>query len=166
MFIVCGVCAYAQIDHDELQNVVEILVRSYIDQNIVTPPASTQSVVLHNMKKASLFVLQLIGVTSSLVGANIITKMLEAESNSEILPTTTPTFHTNENPDKIIELPKHQTCKIDYGCDRSVCWRTCGGTRNGTWCHTSPDPSVNQYVRCSSLLDCSPCWECLGACNT
>lgn len=47
----------------------------------------------------------------SLVGANLLTSVLEPFTNTQMYKNTT--------------LTPSQICKSDFGCDHNLCWRTC-----------------------------------------
>lgn len=174
-FVVCStiICTHSLISIDidafELQCIGEHLVESYFHHNLIQRKVSVPRSCLSSLKKILIGVLQMIGVTGSLIAANIYTPWFEFLSASTT--TTTPnanniTLHGRYNnpivPSKI--------CPNDYGCDRNACWRTC---ENGekekdvlSWCYTTTKPGSHQYARCIYPHDCSGCWECLGRCHS
>lgn len=121
--------------------------------------------IISKCYKFSIAVGQYIGVTVSLVAANLITAMLETKPIS-IMQTYTPS--------KInIIKPSSRTCKNDFGCDDNICWRACPNITSDrenismlSWCFTSPEPQNHKFERCNHNHDCSPCWPCLGACHS
>lgn len=157
------------IDPDELQNIAEILVQSYIDNNIARPRPSQQETLFVHFKKFTLYTLQMVGITTSLVSANLITLMFESTPTSSIPQqqyspvnvTKTTTTKTTAQP-----TPTTNMCSNhDFGCEENICWRTCGvGTGNKTtWCYTKA--RAGSYQHCVHSHDCSPCLECLGPCR-
>lgn len=170
--LICIICsmfytiAYAHIvidiDPTEMQRVAEILVENYLAHNLQTPPISTQSVIFSKVQKILLSIVQLFGITLSLVSANLLTSIFEP---------TIITPHQTMIVDKITS-PSPRMCEHDFGCDRNVCWRNCDSSnahKNSSvksWCFTSPNTEAHDYQRCIYPHDCSPCWECVGACHT
>lgn len=113
----------------------------------------------------SIAVSQYIGVTVSLVAANLITAMLETKPIS-IMQTYTPSKNN-------IIKPSSRTCKNEFGCDDNICWRSCPAEtddhkKNGSfsWCFASPNPNNHKFEHCDHNYECSPCWSCLGACQS
>lgn len=152
------------IEPDELQRVAEILVQSYLSQNFSPRTVITRNIVLSHIKKITSSTVQLCGIMITLVGANLLTKIFE--------PSIAPSqysFADNITSASASIIPS-ELCKRDFGCDRNVCWRTCGeemvdGERN-KWCYTSPKSEIRDYQQCVHSYDCSPCWECIGVCHT
>lgn len=147
------------IETDELHQIGEILVANYLEQQ---RQSLTTKKITSRCKGISKSILQLFGVTLSLVGANLLTMIFESGSNSSTLKYTThnTTIHTP------------RTCKRDFGCDDNICWRSCPETgvlqniSSLSWCFASPKPKDNKFHRCDHNHDCSPCWPCMGACHS
>lgn len=152
------------IDPEELQRVAEILVESYISQNIY--PQTRGNAIRNNLisvvKKVSLNVLQLIGLMLTLVGANLLTQSFESSAVPQVL--------INDIDNRTSFTPS-ETHFREYGCDNNVCWRTCGeklnrSEENKQWCYSSPKPELRKYQECLYLHECSPWWECIGVCHS
>lgn len=141
----------------ELQSIGEVLVESYLHHNLIQRKPSIGNTMLSVVQKCACQLFQFIGITCSLVGANILTSMLQQSADA---PTAT-TFNSSLVPSKL--------CNHDYGCDDNVCWRSCKSngksTEDAAWCYSTPDPKLRKYQQCLYQHDCSPCWECLGTCN-
>lgn len=149
------------IEPEEMQRIAEVLVENYISHNLTPRTTSTRNIVFSHIKKISLGVVQLMGITLSLVSANLITSKFEPviESDATI------------NNDNITVLKP--SCNRDFGCNRNVCWRACdadssdnGKNKSLSWCFTTPKPEARKYQQCIHSHDCSPCWECLGGCHS
>lgn len=160
-------CAFSQgniviyIEPDELQRVAEILVQSYISQNLTPQTGLQRNIVFTYMKKFSYSTVQLVGIMFSLVGANLLTKIFEPN----VLPLQSSIIDNDNN--NSTSIKPSQLCKSDYGCDRNVCWRSCGKESDDTrsWCYTTPNLESRNYQQCIYSYDCSPCWECIGVCH-
>lgn len=146
------------IDTEEMQRIAELLVESYLANNL-RQHIPRRVAILSGLKKIASGSVQYIGIMVSLVGANVITKMIESSYQSQII--------LSENTTSAIESEK---CPHDFGCDHNVCWRTCSEngieTRTNSWCYTSPTPEKRQYKMCKDSFDCSPCWDCIHECQT
>lgn len=155
------------IETDEMQRIAEVLVESYLANNI-RQHIPRRYVILKLLKKIAATSGQYIGIMVSLVGANIITKMLEKQekyvaiTENDVL---TQVF-TNEN---VTNVLNEETCGHEFGCDHYVCWRTCTENKDkpelDTWCYTSPTPEKRDYHDCKDYNDCSPCWGCINDCR-
>lgn len=160
IFAILCTCASTHIvidiEPEELQRVAEILVQNYVDHNLGPIPTSTTKNILPLVIKFALHAMQLIGITITLVSANLITSMFESTSESIIPDNITTTFKPSE------------MCNRDFGCERNVCWRECGAAngKNNSWCYTTQRPELYEYQQCLHSYECSPCWECLGPCHS
>lgn len=143
------------IETEEMQRIAEVLVESYLENNL-RQNIPRRFVILAGLKKIAIGSVQYIGIMLSLVGANIITKMFESPYQPEIILSEKKTTATES-----------EQCPHDFGCDHRVCWRSCGEneTTTDSWCYTSPTPEKRQYKECEDSLDCSPCWDCISACQ-
>lgn len=145
------------IDSDELQRIAEVLVESYLANNLgqYNP---RRSVILSGLRKIAKSSVQYIAIMFSLVGANILTKMFESAYQPQII--------LSERNSSVIESEK---CPHDFGCHHNVCWRTCDEneieTKMDSWCYASPTPDNRQYKECMDATDCSPCWDCIHTCQ-
>lgn len=116
------------------------------------------------MMKDTIFgIIQLIGVMLSLVGANYLSMKLTPEVSVQQYKQPEIIFR---NPTKANNFEDIKMCKIDYGCNKNLCWKTCNSIVNGTklWCYASSTPG--QFHRCSGAEDCSQCWDCIERCHT
>lgn len=66
-----------EIDPHELQSIGEVLVESYFHHNLIQRTRSLQNTFRIQIQKLSFSLLQLIGITCSLVGANTITAIMQ-----------------------------------------------------------------------------------------
>lgn len=144
------------IEPEELQRMGEMLIRHYSTRNIL----HNGGIPTSNYRKVLLNVAQLIGITCSLVGANLITNALQP------YPAINPQI--NEMIPSIANdtIKPSEICKYDFGCDENLCWRTCDdGMSNGqSWCYTAPKAEKRKIQSCGYSFECSPCWDCVGAC--
>lgn len=138
----------------ELQSIGEVLVESYLRHNLIKKKVTTPRLILSKVFSFFAGVLQMLSVTLSLIAANIFTPFF----------TLPPQINVNN------QMNGSKQCPNDFGCDHNVCWRTCTHVNNGTkldsWCYTSPTPHYRKHAHCSSPMDCSPCWSCIGICHT
>lgn len=149
------------IDPEEMQRIAEILVENYLTHNLTPLPRPT---VFIQFKKVTVYVLKLVGITISLVSANLLSSMFEPAISSH------PTIISNN----ISSVAPVQLCDRDFGCVHNVCWRACdasvdvqhGENRTRTWCWSSPNAETHGFQQCIYAHDCSPCWECLGQCHS
>lgn len=166
---ICEAHIVINIEPEQMQRIAQILVDDYITHNV--PPSRNtlgQSIGrFFDLKKIAVGVAQLIGVTISLVSANIISAKFEP---TIISPTPTVinkiTHHGNNTSFRPSEI-----CVEDFGCDRNICWRSCDKGLNNhdnspKWCYTTSKPGSHKYQQCIYAHDCSPCWECLGTCHS
>lgn len=151
------------IEPEEMQRIAEILVENYLEHNL-TPRAilSRRDQVIIQVKKISLCLTKLMGITMSLVGANLITSMFESNALPPMITNATSENSTAKKPSEL--------CNRDFGCDRNICWRACdvdpiNKEFSESWCYTTPKPEMHTYQQCIYSHDCSPCWECLGSCH-
>lgn len=170
IFFVCSIIfiqAHIVIDIDpsELQSIGEVLVESYLHNNLIQRVQSLPNTVLIKFRNFSITVLQLIGVTASLVGANIITPIFQQKFYTTTTTASVATVLQHGNS----TLSPSKMCPHDFGCDRNVCWRTCSidskGVNGKYWCYTTSSQQTKKYHQCIEPYDCSPCWECLGICH-
>lgn len=156
------------IDAAELQSIGELLVETYLHQNLIQRAYSLPNTILQKIKSVATTVLQLIGVTISLIAANVLSPILQTKIEPTTLTTTTTAVNSYQYDN--ITLNPFKLCPHDFGCDRSVCWRSCNSTAKGTigksWCYTSANPRSNKPEKCLHIYNCSPCWECLSVCHT
>lgn len=126
------------IDPVELQSIGEVLVESYLNNNLIQRSSSLGNTMIGLIQKCACSMLQYIAITCSLVGANIITTMLQ--HNVVVAPQST---NSTLVPSKL--------CKHDFGCDDNVCWRTCNESGNDvavvSWCYTTPENTNSVCIR-------------------
>lgn len=162
------------IEPEEMQRIAEILVENYLTHNLSPHTTLTRNGFFLRIKKVSICAVQLIGITVSLVSANLLTSILDPF----VVPPTTMAIASNVNnitASAYTPTPS-QLCNREFGCDRNVCWRSCDAgssvhLKNSThvmqsWCYTTPNQNARKYQQCIYPHDCSPCWECLGECNS
>lgn len=150
-----------QIEPEDIQNVADIFMQFQ--------PSYPQSGNFHIKRLCKSFsrnILQMMGIMLTLVGANVITSMLEpfsvVQKVSEISGVANITAH---------KLVPSELCKSDYGCDENICWRTCDEEKDGekiisqSWCYTSSKKNKMEYQKCNFSYECSPCWDCLTSCK-
>lgn len=130
------------IESQELQQLGEILVESYMEQSMIL---SSRRRRLNHCKKIATNAAQIFGIMFSLVGANLITNMLQ--------PLTMGSTQAGE------------MCKHQFGCDQNLCWKSCGNSTH-SWCFTTAKSESIDIQVCYADYDCSPCWDCLGICHT
>lgn len=144
------------IDREELQRFGEILVENYFMRDVERGRFSSNS----QLRKVLIGVVQLMGITVSLVSASLITNSIQPYALStpedEIIPVS-----TQNNTIKPSDI-----CKFDFGCDENLCWRTCddGMKSNNSWCYTAAIAGQLQNQLCTHSFQCSPCWDCIGSC--
>lgn len=97
------------------------ITESYKEINM--EPEELQSSTIHptalsRCKKSSIYLVQLIGVTISLVSASVIANKIESMM--------TQNTYSSINEHKTSILSPSQICNNEFGCDRNICWRTCG----------------------------------------
>lgn len=148
------------IEQDEMEHIAEILIESYLAHNVRQQPVSHRIVLLSIMKQAAFRVVQLFGITMSLVSANLITKMFETSDEIQVPIVDNTVNATNA---------KKAMCDRDFGCINNVCWRSCDNNEisieTDLWCYSSPKPELRNYQPCAYSHDCSPCWDCISACQ-
>lgn len=145
------------LDEEEMQQIAAILVENYIETNLLRK----QNVhFLKYVKKTAAIVGQFAGITFSLVGANILTKMYDR--TTETVSTCTDKMDLNATITNEID----EICNHKYGCDDGLCWRTCNETSelSKTICYMKTI-SKEFKEKCSSANDCSPCEECNSKCQ-
>lgn len=147
-----------EMNPDELQRIAEILAENYLTHNLRPQPITISA----QFKKVSVYALQLLGVTISLVSANILSSaILDPPSSPQMLITN-----------NVTSIAPAQMCNRDFGCIRNVCWRACDEStgrkqnRTASWCWTTANTEARKYKQCIDHHDCSPCWECLGQCHS
>lgn len=152
------------IEPDEIPRFSEILVEKYLEQVILN--ATPQKNIAYLCKKASIAIIQLIGIMFTLVGANVLTEMIniagkQQQQQQQYIPII----------DNVTDSLPTEKCVNDFGCNRNMCWRTCNveSTDNEmfSWCFTKPpSKNVNNVQSCTDAKDCSPCWSCFSQCHT
>lgn len=108
--------------------------------------------------------LQMLSVTSSLIAANIFTPYFQKDSVQNAV------IDNSFNGEKNTSFVPSRECPYDFGCDANACWRSCTPKGNGmsvdAWCYTSPVTHYRRHAHCASMMDCSPCWSCIGIRHT
>lgn len=155
-----------EMDDESLERLGEMLIENYISNNLM-PRETLRRSMWSKMSSFLVCVLQLIGVTVSLITANIFTPYFQTSLNSKVIPQSPRTAI------KILSQPRYNNgtlspgnlCPNDFGCDRNLCWRSCHHENDQpSWCYTRK-PDSRAYAQCIEMSDCSPCWECLGHCH-
>lgn len=149
------------IDPEDIQLWSEFLGQCYVKRNM--QHATSTNNIASMIKKASLYVIQLLGLMFSLVGANILSELF---TGNIIVPT-----YVNQRYAGISNfINVTRKCDNEFGCTRNMCWRTCNevfvNESTFSWCFTTPsvEPGKNAHA-CREHNDCSPCWSCFGPCN-
>lgn len=153
-------------DQDSLEQLGEMLIQNYIHNNL-TPRTTFRKSMWGKTIKFIVCVLHLIGITTSLIAANIFTPFFQAINPKEYATQSTG-LNIISNPSyKNTTFAPSDLCPHDFGCDRNLCWRTCHRGHKDeklSWCYTTK-PNSGKYSRCIEMPECSPCWECLGSCH-
>lgn len=162
------------ISDDNLQRFGEILVQHYVDQQLSAMTMSTKSLILPKVKVISRSVLKMFAVMLTLVGANLLTSLFEFSNNNS----------NNQITNQIISNVSINFCDhFDFGCEKNICWRVCEKQMDSvpniiaeknkstnalisSWCFTSSNPDQHEFQHCVYDHDCSPCWKCLGSCES
>lgn len=151
---------------ESLERLGEMLIENYISNNL-RPRATLTRTMWRKMGGILEFVLQMIGVTASLIAANIFSPYFQTVFNLKEIPQSPRTAVTILSRVRYNNgtLTPGNLCPNDFGCDRNLCWRSCHHEDNQTsWCYTRK-PDKRAYAQCIEMADCSPCWECLGHCH-
>lgn len=154
------------IDPMELQSIGEVLVESYLHHNLIQKKIPMPQTILMKVLKYSSGVVQMLGVTASLIAANIFTPFFQFSKEPTVDNALT---LVRVNPKNDTLSAPSQNCPNDFGCERNICWISCDvKVKNSTvksWCYSSPAPQYRKHAICRHITDCSPCWKCLGVCN-
>lgn len=157
------------IDPEDLDQISDFFQDLILPQNVVVAqPNSMCKVILKYMKKGVYASINLIGVTTALVGANLISNRVMNAEPSQLLSKQNQVVPKEYNPKNNLLTPSHgEMCQIDYGCHRNACWRGCHSNNQTEklWCFTSPSANSRDYYHCDDYNDCFVCWECLEACH-
>lgn len=155
------------IEPEELQSIGEVLVQSYLTHNLIQRQRTTRNAIISQTKKFACNIMQLTALIISLVSANLLTAVLQPIPVHKMTTyeniTTTTTVAANI-------LKPSEMCPYDFGCDDYLCWRSCDTgkkeTNGSSWCYTSPQPKKHEFKHCVYPYECSPCWACIGPCNS
>lgn len=117
--------------------------------------------------------IRLMGVTTALVGANVISSYLipdPGQPNRLIQDVgQQPRLQQSQiNLSNFSSITKHaEICQIDFGCHKNICWRSCHTNiqEQNLWCYTSPTPNAREFYHCDDANDCFICWECIEPCH-
>lgn len=157
------------IEPEELQRIGEILVESYLEQNLTLESLTTTAIAISRFKKLSFSFVQMFGIMMTLVGANLLTTQLDRILNTPIPVSAVENILKNST-----DIHKQtENCENDFGCNKNLCWRTC--KTNSTlsqhqqneqqaWCYTTSNSKLNKTHQCIHPQECSPCWECISKC--
>lgn len=147
------------LDSTELQSINELLMERLLMQNSIQRHVSPSGTFLNKIMNFSCSVVQLIGVTISLIASNILTPFFQSEHQNSI-GVHAPIYQNSK-------MFPSRMCPYEYGCDQRVCWRSCGnGTKtDNSWCYTSAMAKSKETTYCSNPNDCSPCWACISVCH-
>lgn len=111
---------------------------------------------------------QLVGMTMSLVSANVITSYFNINEFGLLHQNTTEVFAKRvTTPQSETSQKKKKSCDVLFGCHDNVCWRMCYSDNPALhlWCHTSPNPFSRKIQHCDAHTDCLQCWECVETCH-
>lgn len=153
------------IDPEDLDQVSDFF-QSVIVQTSAPMPTNRR-VIIPLIKKMTYSTIQLLGVMMTLVGANILSSFLtpdvamsrqQQQQQSEII------FRNFSNN---IEPKYAEMCKIDFGCNKNRCWKSCNTVVGGKnlWCYASPEYHARNLQHCEVVSDCSLCWDCIEPCH-
>lgn len=160
-----------RLDPEDLERVGDFFQSIMINEQahthwIHTP---THRIILSWAKKTAVGVFHLIGVMLALVGANLLSLNLTPDAQMQVKQQSIePEKKIQASNDLSNVVPKYtDICDVDFGCHRSLCWKTCHIIVNEKkqWCFTSPDPHVRQFQHCNKTNDCSVCWDCIESCH-
>lgn len=148
------------IEPDDLDAVSDFFHQIMINEQPVL--LSEQNHVMKHIKKTMYSIIQMVGIMITLIGANVITSMLDSapytnqQQQPEIL------FQNNS-----VDIKHAEKCNIDFGCNKNICWRSCNVNvgEKKMWCYTSPDQRSFRHQKCVNANDCSLCWECIEPCH-
>lgn len=146
------------IDSDDFDHVTDFL--HEVMHNQPTTPIPSNRQIVRFIQNGIVSTIHLLGVVAALVGANIISSNL-IEDRATVIQQ--PKIVTNIS--SVYNRKNGETCKIEYGCFESVCWRTCNNSDGKKWCFTSPKINGREYHHCNVSADCSICWECIEQCH-
>lgn len=148
--------AYITIDMEgeKFKQLGELLVESYIEQSLILSTSRLRG----NCKKITQSIVQIGSIMFSLVGANLLTGVLQPSAIEN-----TPIEENRSVSTRSIKFKPSEVCKGHFGCDQNICWKGCGNNTL-SWCFTTRDSQKIQV--CTADIECSPCWDCLGHCHT
>lgn len=149
-------------DMDRVSDFFESII--FNRQQLSQPRLHSRCGIIRLTKKVLSAFIQMFGIMTTLVCANLVTTRLS--QTSYINPHQVEEFDRN-----LTSITKVETCNNNFGCNQSLCWRSCTVHRENdlvpdytSWCFTSPDKNGIVH-QCESHLDCSGCWECSHPCT-
>lgn len=167
LLIVCILNAFILVQSDiviklkpeEVQYIGEQLVESYLRHNLIQRQVSVSRTCLKHFITFSTGIIQMVGVTLSLIAANVFTPIFQSSSQN---------VQNSINMHVPMYTNITKKCNWDYGCEHNICWRQCGNeTKNvNSWCYTASNANSRDGTICQHANDCSPCWPCISVCHT
>lgn len=173
-----------ELDPEDLDQVADFF-QSIIIHNRQQPTENpTRRAIGRYLKKITFSIFQMMPITTSLVGANLLTVVLEPfvakkrAHQTEI--NTVKMYGSSSSISDVNELQQSENnfksllnsttpgvCNIDFGCDDNMCWRTCntGDQKKILWCYTASKVNSRKFQYCNHVSECSQCWECIETCH-
>lgn len=181
-------------DSDDLERIGMAVVEAYFHRNLIRRSRfnlTNSHAFWVYTRKISINILQLLGITISLVSANILTSiyqqniihfatqqnfthMTSVTSAIPESPATQPRILLNDinkwNNNDTCAGPS-QLCPYNFGCDNNLCWRSCkvesknSNANVKVFCYTTANPITKKLQQCVHLNDCSSCFHCVGLCH-
>lgn len=164
MFSIVNAVVKIDIEPEELQSMGELLVESYFTHNLIQRKPTIGRFALTKLMKLLGSTFKMCALTASLVASNLISAVLQPKfvQQTDEYENITSTIESTFKPTEL--------CPGDFGCDGNLCWKHCEIGKNesnaDSWCFTTPKPEEHQFQYCKHSHDCSPCWDCIGICNS
>lgn len=167
-----------EIEPGEISEISDILHKIIIENQGDIRTHRKSTALLRVVKTVSIGIVQMLSFMITLIGANLLTNRLEQSQ-------TAPTQHVPNNLTQRRNVSL-EMCSSDFGCHQNICWKTCDANKTisnlkvnaneqmqSFWCYTTStlkklnvNDSDSDLQYCNYIYDCSPCWDCLGACHT
>lgn len=153
------------ISPEELQNMGEILVQNYMENNLFYK-TSLSKYACTFVKKIFINAIHYVALTATLMAANILSPVFQPivttliGSNGIYVNTTTPAIVCSS-----AKSPSQMCGGHHFGFNHHLCWRSCEINGQIGSCYTKSNVLIRDYHQCTHLSECSACWECLGPCH-
>lgn len=139
------------IDREDLDHVTDFIHTITINEHPQPLIHNRKRRVIKEMLKKAIFgTIQLVGVMCSLIGANILSMNLvpnaQVHQKQQLLQQEI-IFPKQKNLTNNIKSYE-EMCKIDYGCNRNLCWKTCNTAVAGKklWCYININVVLMQKI--------------------